>query len=140
MAERLAESIQLEIVTPEKQFFYGEVDAVTVPGINGYMGILPGHAALLSELKIGIITVRRGSFEQRFFCSWGFVEVLADQVSVLAEQVEGASEIDREKARADKERADLLMKSKDPGIDFIAALELWEKSVARLEAATQETK
>jgi F-type H+-transporting ATPase subunit epsilon len=135
MAEKLSNSIQLEIVTPERQFFCGEVDAVTVPGINGYMGILPGHAPLLSELKIGVISARKGNAEERFFCSWGFVEVLSDQVSVLAEQVEAASEIDRDEASSDKEKADGLLKSKDPDSDFAAALELWEKSVARLEVS-----
>ncbi|HUV13967.1 MAG TPA: ATP synthase F1 subunit epsilon [Acidobacteriota bacterium] len=138
MAEKLSNSIQLEIVTPERQFFCGEVDAVTVPGINGYMGILPGHAPLLSELKIGVITARKGKDEERFFCSWGFVEVLSDQVSVLAEQVEAASEIDRDEASSDKEKADGLLKSKDPDSDFVAALELWEKSVARLEVSAAE--
>ncbi len=140
MAEKLPNSIQLEIVTPEKQFYCGEVDAVTVPGINGYMGILPGHAPLLSELKIGVITVRKGNDEERFFCSWGFAEILSDQVSVLAEQVEAASEIDHEEASSDKEKADSLLKSKDPDSDFPAALELWEKSVARLEVSAAEKK
>lgn len=140
MAEQLPNSIQLEIVTPERQFYCGEVDAVTVPGINGYMGILPGHAPLLSELKIGVITVRTGTEEERFFCSWGFVEVLSDQVSVLAEQVEATSEIDSEEANSDKNRADSQLKSKDPDTDFTAALELWEKSVARLEVSAAEKK
>ena len=140
MAEQLPSLIQLEIVTPEKQFYCGEVDAVTVPGINGYMGILPGHAPLLSELKIGVITVRTGTNEERFFCSWGFVEVLSDQVSVLAEQVEATSEIDFEKATSDKDQADGLLKSKDSDTDFAAALELWEKSVARLEVSAAEKK
>jgi F-type H+-transporting ATPase subunit epsilon len=140
MAEQLPSLIQLEIVTPEKQFYCGEVDAVTVPGINGYMGILPGHAPLLSELKIGVITVRTGTHEERFFCSWGFVEVLSDQVSVLAEQVEATSEIDFEKATSDKDKADGLLQSKDSDTDFGAALELWEKSVARLEVSAAEKK
>jgi F-type H+-transporting ATPase subunit epsilon len=133
MAEKLPESIQLEIVTPDNQFYCGEVDAVTVPGINGYLGILPGHAPLLSELKIGVITVRAGATEERFFCGWGFVEVLGDQVSVLAEEVQAVSDIDRDRATSDKTEAEEQLKGKDLESDFREALEKWEKAVARLE-------
>ena len=56
MADRIPTKINLEIVTPERQFFYGEVEVVYIPGREGYMGILPGHAPLLSELKTGVIS------------------------------------------------------------------------------------
>jgi len=64
--------MELEIVTPEQLLFSGEVDEVVVPGSEGYLGILPGHAPLLSELQIGVISYRRESQEYKVFCGWGF--------------------------------------------------------------------
>lgn len=134
MAE-MPKGLQLEIVTPGELLFAGEVDWVSVPGVEGYMGILPGHAPLLSELKIGVISYHHDGKEHRIFCSWGFVEVLSDGVSVLAESAEKPQQIDRDRARADKEKAEELLRSRSPETDFREALQLWETSVARLEAA-----
>ncbi|UCF35380.1 MAG: ATP synthase F1 subunit epsilon [Acidobacteriota bacterium] len=133
MAEKLPGKINLEIVTPERQFFCGEVDAVTVPGIQGYLGILPGHAPLLSELKNGVITVEGDGAKQRFFCGWGFVEVLSDRVSILAEVAEASGQIDAESARKDREKAEGLFRSRPEDTDYKQALNLWEQAVARLE-------
>jgi len=133
MAGKIPENIQLEIVTPDSQLFAGSVAEVTLPGINGYMGILPGHAPLLSELKIGIITCRNQSETHSFYCSWGFVEVLGDKVSVLAEFAETPDQIDVNQAKTDKQKADELLRAKDPDSDFKSALELWESAVARLQ-------
>jgi F-type H+-transporting ATPase subunit epsilon len=134
MAEKLPETINLEIVTPQRQLFCGQVDVVYVPGREGCMGILPGHAPLLTELKIGVISYKVAEKEHKLFCGWGFAEVLPDQVSILAEKAELPEEIDLETARKDKETADHLLKSKSSETDFQSALELWETSVARLEA------
>jgi len=133
MAEKLPKTVNLEIVTPERQLYCGEVDVVYVPGREGYMGILPGHAPLLTELKIGVISYEVAGEHHKLFCGWGFAEVLSDQVSILAEKAELPEEIDLETARKDKERADHLLKSKSSETDFQSALELWESSVARLE-------
>ena len=135
MAETSAKTLALEIVTPERLLFSGEVEKVTVPGIEGYLGILPGHAPLLSELKIGIISYRQAGEDSHLFCGWGFVEVLPDRVSVLAELVEEPAEIDVEMARADKERALRLLQSKEAGTDYADALLVLERAVTRLEAA-----
>jgi F-type H+-transporting ATPase subunit epsilon len=133
MVDRIPSKINLEIVTPERQFFCGEVDVVYIPGREGYMGILPGHAPLLSELKTGVISYSSEGTEKRLFCSWGFAEVLADQVSILVEKAELPEDIDADQAKADKEKADTLLRSKSPDTDFPGALELWQASVARLE-------
>lgn len=140
MADRIPDKINLEIVTPESQFFCGQVDAVTVPGINGYLGILPGHAPLLSELKNGVITVREGTTDTCFFCGWGFVEVLPDRVSILAEEAQTAQSIDAEGARKDRERAESLLRSKTESAEVREALDLWEKSVSRLEVIESREK
>jgi F-type H+-transporting ATPase subunit epsilon len=131
----LPNKIYLEIVTPDRLLFSGEVDAVTVPGAEGYLGILPGHAPLLSELRLGVISFRRGLRESRFFCAWGFVEVLPDRVSVLAESALAPDDIDVPKARADKEEAERLIRSKSPDTDYPAALAMLEAATTQLEVA-----
>lgn len=135
MAEAGTKTLKLDIVTPDRLLFGGAVEAVTVPGIRGYLGILPGHAALLSELKIGIISYRRAGVENHLFCSWGFVEVLPDRVSILAEVAERPQEIDLERARADQEKAQELLRSREPGVNYSAAALLLEEAVTRLEVA-----
>jgi F-type H+-transporting ATPase subunit epsilon len=138
MSEQLPKSILLEIVTPERLFFRGQVDAVTVPGVAGCLGILPGHAPLLSELRIGVISFRTGSEETRMFCSWGFLGVLPDKVSVLAEIVERPAEIDIPRARAKKEEAEKLLRSAKPDVDYAQAVISLEKATSRLEVAGRQ--
>ncbi|RPJ62351.1 MAG: F0F1 ATP synthase subunit epsilon [Acidobacteria bacterium] len=135
MPEPLPKVIHLEIVTPDRFFFRGEVEAVTVPGVTGYLGILPGHAPLLSELRIGVISYRTAGEEVRLFCSWGFVEVLPDRVSVLAEIIEKPEEIDVARARQKKEEAEKLLRSKSPDVDYGQAVISLEKATTRLEVA-----
>lgn len=127
--------IRLEIVTPDRLLFGGDVESVTVPGAEGYLGILPGHAPLLSELKIGVISYRVEGEESHLFCSWGFVEVLPDRVSILAEVAERPREIDVARAREEKARAEQLLRSKDPAVDYAEAVLLLEKATTQLDVA-----
>ena len=99
------ENIELEIVTPERHMLAETVDYVELPGKEGYMGILPGHAPLLSELGFGTLFYRKGARSQYFAVHGGFVEVLPGRVIVLADACERATEIDVERARAALERA-----------------------------------
>ncbi len=131
----LPEKIHLEIVTPEKQLFSGNVDSVTVPATTGYIGILPGHAPLLAELGIGEISYRAGNVTDYLFCSWGFVEVLPDRVVLLAQSAEHASDIDIKRAEEAKVRAEKLLQSKDPGIDFGRAEMALLRAISRINAA-----
>lgn len=131
--------MELEIVTPEQLLFSGEVDEVVVPGSQGYLGILPGHAPLLSELQIGIISYRQESQEYEVFCSWGFVEVLPDRVSVLAELAESPDAIDVEQARAHRTRAEQLLSSDDPETDYAQALLDLREAEFRLDLAEKNT-
>ena len=98
----------LEIVTPERLVFDETVDAVTLPGSEGELGILPHHAPLVSTLGVGELRIRVGGQEEWFAIVGGFVQVLPDKVVVMAETADIASEIDLEKAaeaRRDAERA-----------------------------------
>jgi F-type H+-transporting ATPase subunit epsilon len=130
----LPEKIHLEIVTPERQLFSGEVDYVTVPSTTGYLGILPGHAPLLAELGIGEISYRIGDRTDFLFCSWGFVEVLPDRVVLLAQTAEMVSDIDIKRAEEAKSRAEKLLTSRDPGIDFSGAQLALMRAIARLNS------
>ena len=136
MAANLPDKINLEVVTPERQMFCGEVEEVSIPGKEGYLGILPGHAPLLSEVKTGVISYRVGEEEKRLFCGWGFAEILSDKVSILAEKAALPDEIDVSQAKEDREKADTLLRTK--ATDYKEALELWESAVARLQTVGAE--
>ncbi len=130
----LPEKIHLEIVTPEKQLFSGAVDSVTVPSSTGYLGILPGHAPLLAELGIGEISYKLGDRTDYLFCSWGFVEVLPDRVVLLAQKAEAASDIDVKRAEEAKSRAERILSSKDPNMDYRRAELALLRAISRLDA------
>jgi len=104
------DQIQLEVVTPERAVLAEEVDAVVLPGINGELGVLPGHVPLLTRLDIGEMVVHRGGEQRRFFVVRGFAEILGDRVRVLAQECEGVDEIDVEQARAELEEAEQEVK------------------------------
>ena len=90
----LPTKIRLEIVTPERLLLSEEVDDVTLPGSEGYLGILPGHLPLLTMLGVGVLSYRQGGQKYHFAVSGGFAEVLGDRVIVLAETAGALEEID----------------------------------------------
>src|SRR6478736_7539218 len=102
----MADSLQLEIVTPERLVEKDTVSEVQIPGKNGYLGILPGHAPLITELSVGEMTYRENSTEQHLAVAWGFAEVLPNKVTILAETAERPSEIEVDRARKAKQRAE----------------------------------
>src|SRR5271167_1250634 len=109
----MADTFKLEIVTPEKKVVDTMAEEMQIPGKNGYLGILPGHAPLITELAVGEITFKEDSGEQRLAVAWGFAEVLPDKVTILAESAERPSEIDVARAREAKERAEQRLASGD---------------------------
>jgi len=131
----MADTFKLEIVTPEKKVVDTAATEVQIPGKNGYLGVLPGHAPLITELAVGEITYREGASEQRLAVAWGFAEVLPDKVTILAETAERPSEIDVERARKAKERAESLLANGDPNVDVERALDALKRAELRLEVA-----
>ena len=132
----MADTFQLEIVTPEKRVVNtAAAEEVQIPGKNGYLGILPGHAPLITELAVGEITFRENSTEQRLAVAWGFAEVLPNKVTILAESAERPSEIDVARARKAKERAEQRLASGDPSVEVERALDALHRADARLEVA-----
>jgi F-type H+-transporting ATPase subunit epsilon len=103
--------LQLDIVTPEKLAYSDEVDAVTLPGIEGELGVLPHHAPLVTTLGFGELRIRKGGTEEFFAIAGGFLQVLPDKVIVLAETADMASEIDLGKAQEARREAEKALES-----------------------------
>ncbi|HEY7402758.1 MAG TPA: F0F1 ATP synthase subunit epsilon [Candidatus Angelobacter sp.] len=99
-------TIQLEVVTPERLVVNDQAEYIEIPGKTGYLGVLPGHAPLITELAVGEITYRNGSQTKRLAVAWGFAEVLPEKVTILAETAEKAEDIDTARAEAAKKRAE----------------------------------
>src|SRR5579864_401035 len=134
----MADTFQLEIVTPEKKVVQTETEEVQIPGKNGYLGILPGHAPLITELAVGEITFRENSRQQRLAVEWGFAEVLPNKVTILAETAERPSEIDVDRARKAKERAEQRLTSGDTSVDVERALDALHRAEVRLDVAAKK--
>jgi len=137
MAESV-ETFELEIVTPEKQVVKDRASEVQIPGIHGYLGILPGHAPLITELGIGEITyVHQGVSTQLCVC-WGFAEVLPDKVTILAEAAERAEDIDVARAQAARLRAQEHLKHAEDATQFEEGFAALSRAEARLAIAKQK--
>jgi F-type H+-transporting ATPase subunit epsilon len=133
----MPDTFQLEIVTPEKLVVNEAVEEAQIPGLGGYLGILPGHAPLLTELAVGIITYRAQGVTRSLSVAWGFAEVLPDKVTMLAETAERPDEIDVARAQKAKERAEQLLKSNDPQLDYDRAQDALQRAETRLKVASE---
>jgi F-type H+-transporting ATPase subunit epsilon len=130
--------IHLEVVTPERKLFEADVDRVEVPGRDGELGILPGHAELVSELKpAGLLTYHIGDETGRMAISDGFVEVSAERVIVLADRAARPEDIDLARALALKEHAEKQLQKglTDPDVDIVRASVELERAVIELQLA-----
>src|SRR5262252_3083351 len=94
----LPTSLTLELVTPDRALVSEQVDEVELPGSAGYFGVLPGHAPLLASLQVGELWYRKGQEKHYLAVAFGFVEVLPDKVTVLAQIAERAEDIDQARA------------------------------------------
>ena len=108
-------TIQVEIVTPSRQLYSGAVQMITLPGAEGEMGVLAGHAPLLTTLNIGEITLHSADGEAEYIAvSGGVVEVLPDKVIVMARSAERVEEIDIARAEAAMQRAEDALNTRSP--------------------------
>lgn len=133
----MADTLSLEVATPERELVREQVSDVQVPGKNGYMGILPGHAPLLGLLGIGTLTYVSDGKKRYLSIHGGFVEVLEDHVRVLADVAERAEEIDVQRARAALQRAQEEGLNPALGVDPGAALAAMARAEARLATVEQ---
>jgi F-type H+-transporting ATPase subunit epsilon len=128
-------SIDLTVVTPERAIVHENVDELQIPGAAGYFGVLPGHAPLFSELKIGEVSYRQGDRWFYISVAWGFVEVQPNQVRILAETAERAHEIDLDRAIRAKERAEQRIAKGGSDIDYNRAVIALERALIRIQVA-----
>lgn len=138
MAETTIDRIQVELVTPDKLMLREEVLAVSLPGREGYLGILPGHAPLLTELKPGQLSYTQGTVTHYLFVGGGFAEVGPDRVTVLVDASERPEEIDLERARRAQERAEERLRqagAAEAEIDALRANAALQRAMARVEVA-----
>jgi F-type H+-transporting ATPase subunit epsilon len=138
----LPTKLTLEIVTPDRALLREEVDEVVVPGSQGELGVLPGHTPLLSTLKIGELWYRQGQEKHYLAIAFGFVEVLPDRVTVLAQVGERAQEIDVRRAERAKQRAEQRLAQAQPQLtqidfDIERARIALMKSLLRLQVASR---
>jgi F-type H+-transporting ATPase subunit epsilon len=132
----MAEKIELEVVTPERRVLGEPVDMVTVPGLGGELGILPGHTSLISQLQTGVLSYVQGGKTFQLHVSGGFVEVRDDHVSVLADVAERPEEIDAARARQSRERLEKQLNAwSGTEEDFEIARAKLDRSLVRLQLA-----
>lgn len=127
--------LHLEIVTPERRAFVGDVDEVIVPGSEGEMGILPHHAPLISLLGQGVLRLRHGGREEAFAIFGGFIQVRPDRVVVLAETADMGSEIDLERAERARREAEHLLEGAGDAADLSMARAALQRALIRIRVA-----
>ena len=133
----LPTKLTLEIVTPDRALIREEVDEVQVPGSEGYLGILPGHTPLLATLAVGELWYRKGQEKHHLAIAGGFLEVLPDRVTILAQTAELAHDIDIARAEAAKWRAEERLSRPEPGIDMDRARVALMRALIRLQVASR---
>jgi F-type H+-transporting ATPase subunit epsilon len=133
-----ADSIQLVIVTPVRQLLSQSVVEAQLPGADGYLGILPGHAPLITELGIGELTYRTASGQSGLLAVIrGFAEVLPDRISVLAELAERAEEIDLKRAQEALKRAQELIAKGGENVDWDRASAALQRALVRIQVVSK---
>jgi F-type H+-transporting ATPase subunit epsilon len=131
----LPEKLKFEIITPHQKVFSSDVDAVVLPGHDGYFGVLPGHTPFLATLKVGEIKVEIDKKEIYLATSGGVVEVFPDSVSVLAETAEPATAIDLKRAQAARDRALNRLKEGRKSWDLARAQAALTRALNRISVA-----
>lgn len=134
----MPDTFQLEIVTPTRLLVKDAAEEAQIPGATGYLGILPGHAPLITELGVGEITYKASGTTHTLAVAWGFAEVLPDKVTILAEAAERPQEIDVARAQKAKERAEERLKSSAADVDYARAEDALRRAESRLEVANEK--
>ena len=133
----LPTSIQLEIVTPDRLLVKEQVDEVQIPGTEGYFGVLPGHTPFFTSLRTGVMWYQQGSQKHYLAVSIGFVEVLPNSVTVLAQVAERAEDLDQARAEAGMKRAEEVMSVVPHEIDFERARVAMLRTLQQLQAESR---
>lgn len=130
------ETIKCEIVTVERLVYEDEVDSVTAPAVKGEIQVLPEHTPLITALSAGELVVTKSGETEYFAIGGGYLEVLANKVTVMADTAERADEIDEARAQAARDRAEQMLREHPPTSEDYAAIEgTLRRSLARLQVA-----
>ncbi|MGI6451488.1 MAG: F0F1 ATP synthase subunit epsilon [Desulfitobacteriia bacterium] len=130
----MAQTFNLKVVAPDGLVLNKDVEFVVVPGEGGELGILPNHAPLIASLTIGVIRYTVEGNVHKIAISGGFLEVVSNKVTVLANTAEIAENIDLERAKAAKERAEKRLRERQPDIDIQRAEVALKRAMARIKA------
>jgi F-type H+-transporting ATPase subunit epsilon len=123
----------LEIISPSRQVFSGEIKSITVPGTKGRFQVLKNHAPIISTFEIGMIRVDLKDKPKYFATAGGTIEVLNNKVLVLADSIESSDEIDIDRALKAKERAEKRLAEKTPDIDIERAQAALARALNRIK-------
>ncbi|HZR27551.1 MAG TPA: F0F1 ATP synthase subunit epsilon [Terriglobales bacterium] len=134
----MADTIQLEIVTPDRMIVSDQAEEIQIPGKSGYLGILPGHAPLITEIAVGEITYRKGSETKHLAVAWGFAEVLPEKVTILAETAERAADIDLARAQEARQRAEARLKQGGADLDYGHEEDALKRAQTRIDVAAKK--
>ena len=132
----LPTKLTLHIVSPD-QAISKEVDYVSLPGVEGDFGVLPGHTPFFTALRTGAMWYQQGAEKHSLLVSVGFVEVLPDKVSVIAQVAETAEALDQERAEAGMKRAEEVMGAVPHDIDFERARLAMLRTLQQLQAESR---
>ena len=135
----MADTFQLEIVTPEKMVVKDVAEEIQIPGKNGYLGVLPGHAPLITELAVGEISYRR--VDKRTASRWpgDLLRCFLIKLPILAETAERPQEIDVKRAQESKQRAEEALKTGKTEADFTLAEDALKRAETRLDVAGKKS-
>ena len=134
----MADTLELEVATPERELVRAQVSEVEIPGKNGHLGVLPGHAPLLGLLGSGTLTYVEGGKTTYIAVHYGFLEIMDDHVRVLANAAEPREEIDIQRAKTALQRAMESSINPSLGVDPAAALEAMQRAQARIATVERQ--
>ena len=126
--------VTVEIITPERVLLREQAESLIVPASGGYMGVLPGHAPLVTKLGIGVAGMKQGGKDLKVAISGGFMEVSNNRAVLLADVAEKAEEIDTARAERALARAEHRLHDKDAGVDLLRAELAMRRAIARMQA------
>lgn len=131
----MARSFAIDIITPERIVYREMIDIIIVPALDGDLGVLAGHAPLVTGIKIGVIKIKKDGEEFLISTSGGVMEVQPEQVNLIVNSAELPHEIDVERAEQAKKRAVQRLENSTNEIDQVRARIALERAVARLKVA-----
>ena len=135
----MAEKLTLEVAVPERQLVNEEVDEVQAPAATGYLGVLPNHAPLMTQLQVGVLSFKAAGKTRAMAVEGGLMEVLPDYVRVLADGAQWGEEVDVEQEKQVRDEAQKRLRDRPEGVDFDTDSLAIARAHARLEAHSRTT-